>query len=158
MKQGSKYYPLYAYLKQTNQSEITMTISEIETLINHKLPATAWDKKAWWSNRSKGALQACAWIDAGYHTQNIDLEKQEITFMKFQASYNIQQQDGEIIWNSDSIKALRKEMGLTQAEFAEEMGVRRQTVSEWENNIYQPDRSTSKHLKLVAEKKQRYKT
>ena len=45
-------------------------------------------------------------------------------------------------------------MNLTQAKFAQELGVRRQTVSEWENGVYEPDRSTAKHLELIAKQKQ----
>ena len=41
-------------------------------------------------------------------------------------------------------------MGLTQAQFAQQLGVRRQTVSEWENGAYDPDRSTAKFLGLIA--------
>ncbi|MEO0738790.1 MAG: helix-turn-helix transcriptional regulator [Cyanobacteria bacterium J06649_12] len=41
-------------------------------------------------------------------------------------------------------------MSLTQAKFAQELGVRRQTVSEWENGVYEPDRSTTKFLELIA--------
>lgn len=41
-------------------------------------------------------------------------------------------------------------MGLSQAQFATELGVRRQTVSEWENGAYDPDRSTTKFLELIA--------
>jgi len=33
----------------------------------------------------------------------------------------------------------RKERGLTQDQFAEEMNVARQTVSSWENDIFIPD-------------------
>jgi transcriptional regulator with XRE-family HTH domain len=51
----------------------------------------------------------------------------------------------------DAIKALRKHMGLTQAQFAQELGVHRQkTVSEWENGAYDPDRSKMKFLELIA--------
>ena len=41
-------------------------------------------------------------------------------------------------------------MGLTQTQFAQELGVRRQTVSEWENGAYDPDRSKMKFLELIA--------
>jgi DNA-binding transcriptional regulator YiaG len=43
-------------------------------------------------------------------------------------------------------------MGLSQSQFAEELGVRQQTISEWETSAYEPNRATSKHLNLVAEK------
>lgn len=152
MKQGSKYYPLYEYFRDSQRSEITLTIDEIESRIEGNLPESARNRKAWWSNREKGALQAQAWISAGYHASEIDLEGQTITFRKFKTTYNIQREKGEVIWNKEAIKALRKHLGLTQAEFAAEMGVRRQTISEWENGVYEPDRSTAKHLGLVAER------
>ena len=152
MKPGSKYYPLYQHLTQCQQNTITLTLTEIEALMTGKLPASAWTKRAWWSNRSKGAIQATAWIEAGYHTHAIDLVQQTVTFKTFEAEYKVQFIDGEIAWDRMAIKALRKHMNLTQAQFAETLGVRRQTVSEWENGVYLPDRSTLKHLELVAEK------
>ncbi|MEM9008129.1 MAG: helix-turn-helix transcriptional regulator [Cyanobacteria bacterium P01_F01_bin.86] len=152
MKPGSKYYPLYQHLVQCQQDTLTLSLAEIEALATGKLPASARTRRAWWSNRSKGALQANAWIEAGYQTEMIDLEKQTITFKRFEAEYKIQHVDGEIAWDRVAIRALRKHMDLTQAKFAESLGVRRQTVSEWENGVYLPDRSTVKHLALVAEK------
>lgn len=55
-------------------------------------------------------------------------------------------------WTSEKVKALRDHLGLTQAQFAEELGVRQQTISEWEVGVYQPRRSTSKYLALIAER------
>ncbi|MGD1907280.1 MAG: helix-turn-helix transcriptional regulator [Leptolyngbyaceae cyanobacterium] len=150
IKTGSKYYPLYQYLQQQARREVGMAIAEIEALLPGPLPKSAWTQKAWWSNRSRGALQATAWISAGYHTHTIDLDQQRVTFRPFQAEYRIQQKDGVLLWEGDAIKALRKHLHLTQAKFAETLGVRRQTVSEWENGLYAPDRSTAKHLGLVA--------
>ena len=51
----------------------------------------------------------------------------------------------EIVWQQDAIRALRKHMNMTQSQFAEELGVRRQTISEWENGVYDPD---PQHLKV----------
>lgn len=152
IKPGSKYYPLFDYLQRCDQPEVLLTLSQIETLIEGKLPASAWQKKAWWSNRdSDSALQAGAWISAGYHADSVDLNQKTITFRKFKAQYNIQQIEGKILWNSDAIRALRKHMGMTQDQFAQEVGVRRQTVSEWENGKYEPDRPVTKLLGLIAE-------
>ncbi|NER80125.1 MAG: helix-turn-helix transcriptional regulator [Leptolyngbya sp. SIO1D8] len=152
MKPGSKYYPLYQHLTQCKKDPIALTLTAIEALIAGQLPISARTKRGWWSNRSTGALQASAWIAAGYHTHTIDLNAQIITFKKFKAEYKVQYSDGEITWNRFAIKALRKHMQLTQVQFAETLGVRRQTVSEWENGVYLPERSTLKHLGLVAEK------
>ncbi len=159
MKPGSKYYPLYEYLQgqeaspDENHPALTLNWAEIERLIQSALPASA-NKRAWWSNRdSDSALQASAWIQAGYHVETIDLDARTVTFRKFQAEYNIRRTDKAILWDQNAIKALRKHMSLTQAAFAQELGVRRQTVSEWENGVYEPDRSTAKHLELIAKQK-----
>lgn len=151
IKHGSKYYPLFEHLQSCQQEETTLTFAEIEALIGRSLPTSAYTKKNWWSNRdTTGALQAGAWVTAGFHVDTIDLEQKIITLRKFKAEYDIQQKDGEIVWRRDAIRALRKHMGLTQADFAEEMGVRRQTVSEWENGVYDPDRSTARFLRHIA--------
>jgi DNA-binding transcriptional regulator YiaG len=151
MKPGSKYYPLFQHLQQCDREEITLLFAEIETLLGCSLPNSAFSKKNWWSNRdSASALQAGAWISASYHIKSIDLVQQSVTFYKFRAQYNIQRKDGEMLWQQGAIKALRKHMGLTQSEFSQEIGVRRQTVSEWENGAYDPDRSTTKFLELIA--------
>lgn len=152
IKPGSKYYPLFQHLQSCGQDAVTLTFSEIEALIGESLPTSAFNKKNWWSNRdSSGALQAGAWVTAGYHVHSVDLGQQTVAFQRFQAQYNIQQKDGEIIWRQDAIQALRKHMGLTQAEFAQRLGVRRQTVSEWENGAYDPDRSTTRFLEHIAQ-------
>lgn len=152
IKPGSKYYPLFEHLQRCNQEAVTLTFTEIEALMGCSLPTSALRKKNWWSNRdSSSALQAGAWISAGYQIESVDLIQQTVTFHKFQAQYNIQKKDGEILWQQDAIKALRNHMGLTQAQFAQKLGVRRQTVSEWENGAYDPDRSTTKFLELIAE-------
>ncbi len=151
MKPGSKYYPLFDHLRHCGQAECVLTFDEIEALLGSPLPKSARERKNWWSNRdTPTALQAGAWVGAGYHVHGIDIPAQTAGFRKFESQYQIQQKDGKIIWQQDAIRALRKHMSLTQMEFAEQMGVRRQTVSEWENGVYEPDRSTSKFFELLA--------
>ncbi len=58
----------------------------------------------------------------------------------------------DIVWDSETVKLLREFMGFTQQQFADELGVRQQTVSEWEVGKYIPRRSTGKYLSLVAER------
>jgi DNA-binding transcriptional regulator YiaG len=155
MKPGSKYYRLFQHLQTIAHPEITLTIEAIAQLIDGDLSEKAYKTRAWWSNRdSKSAVQATAWIQAGYHTTRIDLPAQTITFKKFQTQYNIQQQNGTILWDQTAIRALRKYMDLTQADFSQELGVRRQTVSEWESGVYLPDRATSKHFDRLAQQVQ----
>ncbi|MBI2907194.1 MAG: helix-turn-helix transcriptional regulator [Chloroflexi bacterium] len=55
-------------------------------------------------------------------------------------------------WNSYRVRALRRHMGLTQAEMAEELGTRQQTISEWEVGMYRPRGASTTLLSIVAER------
>jgi len=151
MKEGSKYQPLLEFLRGSNQREVILTFAEIEALMNNPLPDSAKSKRAWWSNRSKGALQASAWMEAGYRVEDVDLDGQRVTFRKPTTGYQVQRVGDTVLWNSELIKALRLHIGLTQAEFAKRLGVRQATVSQWENKAYKPTLATSKYLTLIAE-------
>ena len=54
-------------------------------------------------------------------------------------------------WDSDAVRALRAHLGATQGELADELGVRQQTVSEWETGAYRPRGASAKLLNMVAE-------
>ena len=43
-------------------------------------------------------------------------------------------------------------MGLTQRQMAERMGVRQQTISEWETGMYQPRGASITLLSIIAER------
>ncbi|MGI0488965.1 helix-turn-helix domain-containing protein [Pantanalinema rosaneae CENA516] len=151
---GSKYQPLLEYLRHNDRSQITLTFAEIETVIGIALPESARKQRGWWSNRSKGALQASAWMSAGYLVAQLDLANEQVTFRKPPQIYKVQRIDGTVQWNGELIRALRSHMGFTQTQLAEELGVRQQTVSEWEQEVYAPTRASAKYLTLVAEKAQ----
>ncbi len=55
-------------------------------------------------------------------------------------------------WNKDQIQALRRHLGLTQQELAEQLGTRQQTISEWETGMYQPRGASVTLLSMIAEK------
>jgi len=58
----------------------------------------------------------------------------------------------KIEWNADTIKALRRHMGLTQQKMSEELGTRQQTISEWETGMYKPRGATKTLLNIIAER------
>jgi DNA-binding transcriptional regulator YiaG len=58
----------------------------------------------------------------------------------------------KIEWNADTIKALRRHMGLTQQKMSEELGTRQQTISEWETGMYKPRGATRTLLNIIAER------
>ncbi|MGQ0602678.1 MAG: helix-turn-helix domain-containing protein [Anaerolineales bacterium] len=55
-------------------------------------------------------------------------------------------------WDGGKVRALRSHMGLTQTEFAEELGTLQQTVSEWECGYHTPKGTSVTLLRIVAEK------
>jgi DNA-binding transcriptional regulator YiaG len=54
-------------------------------------------------------------------------------------------------WDSYSIQALRKHLGMTQQEMSEKLGTRQQTISEWEVGMYEPRGASSTLLSMVAD-------
>jgi len=55
-------------------------------------------------------------------------------------------------WDAGRVRALRRHLGLSQAALSSELGVRQQTVSEWETGLYRPRGAAARLLTLVAER------
>jgi DNA-binding transcriptional regulator YiaG len=55
-------------------------------------------------------------------------------------------------WEASGVRALRRHLGLTQRDLADELGVRQQTVSEWETGLYRPRGASARLLAIVAER------
>lgn len=55
-------------------------------------------------------------------------------------------------WNAETVRALRKHMGLTQKQLAEQINARQQTISEWETGMYKPRGTTIALLNIIAER------
>lgn len=82
----SKYDPLYRYLSEQKSRKVTLSLSDIESIINDGLPATAYKRPQWWGNsKTEDHHSQCkSWLDAGFMTVNVSdtLIKQCITFEK----------------------------------------------------------------------------
>jgi DNA-binding transcriptional regulator YiaG len=59
-------------------------------------------------------------------------------------------------WTAAHVAALRERLGLSQAAFARRLGVRQQTVSEWETGRYSPRGASAMVLRMVAEEAAAY--
>ena len=53
-------------------------------------------------------------------------------------------------WDAETIRALRKYLGWSQSALARELGIRQQTVSEWETGVYRPRGASVTILNLLA--------
>jgi len=55
-------------------------------------------------------------------------------------------------WSAEEVRRLRRHLGLSQDELAEELGMRQQTVSEWETGRYRPRGASLRLLGMIAER------
>jgi len=83
-KTKRKYTPLQEYLTALPKevSEITLTFSKVEEIIQAKLPASA-EKDEWWTRETKSSrVQADAWHSAGWIVLHLDIANQKVTFAR----------------------------------------------------------------------------
>lgn len=64
--------------------------------------------------------------------------------------------DGEGAWPAEAVSGLRYRLGVSQREFARLLGVRQQTVSDWETGLHAPQGASRRVLSIVAEQSARY--
>jgi len=55
-------------------------------------------------------------------------------------------------WDAGRIKALREHLEMSQALMAGQMGIRQQTVSEWELGQYEPRGASARLLSIIADR------
>jgi hypothetical protein len=56
-----------------SQKEVTLTYEQIERILNDKLPPSASQHRAWWSNQKEGPHpEKQAWLDAGWKSDTVN--------------------------------------------------------------------------------------
>ncbi|OGT28129.1 MAG: hypothetical protein A2Z17_02560 [Gammaproteobacteria bacterium RBG_16_66_13] len=152
VKAGSKYFPLFDHLRRQRTDRLALTFAAIERLLKGALPSSARRRRAFWSNRGRGGLQAAAWLAAGYDVVDVDLKAGRVEFARPGARYTLRREGPDVRWDGPLVRALRRHLAVDQAGLADVLGVRQQTISEWETGLYAPSRGRSKHLTLIAER------
>lgn len=77
-----KYEPLTEFLKQQAGSEVRMSFAQIERVIGSKLPPVAQRHRAWWSNSPTDNVMTKAWIEAGFRSEQVDMENGRLVFRR----------------------------------------------------------------------------
>jgi hypothetical protein len=78
----SKYEPLPQFLASVGGEALRMSFSEIERILGFKLPKSAYQHEAWWSNNATGHSHARAWMKFGWRTEAVDLAGRKVTFQR----------------------------------------------------------------------------
>ncbi|CAB5512442.1 hypothetical protein LMG26857_01732 [Achromobacter anxifer] len=87
----AKYSALGKYLSMLRVDSIALAFSEIETIIESPLPASAYKYPAYWSNERSGThTWSHVWQAAGWRSENLDLGGGSITFRRDQQSAEAQ--------------------------------------------------------------------
>lgn len=83
-KGGGRYAALADWLQSQpgRVEQVTLTFNQIEEIINHDLPGSARDFRAWWSNDSVGHTHSQLWLEAGWRTTYINLSEYRVTFSR----------------------------------------------------------------------------
>lgn len=80
-----KYEPLSRLLSRRDASRVRVSFVEIEKELGFKLPRSAYEYEAWWSNNETGHSHAKAWLEPGWRTEDIDLLGKKVTFARASA-------------------------------------------------------------------------
>jgi hypothetical protein len=82
-KLGTKYSPLTRYLaRRANYTDVaTLSFQRIEGIIGDSLPPQAYKTAEWWKNSHTGA-QRNAWLDVGWHVEDVNIEKRTVAFRR----------------------------------------------------------------------------
>ena len=77
-----KYGPLTAYLRASGQAVVPVTWEKIEEVIDAKLPPSARQHRAWWSNNPSNNVMTRAWLAAGYESADVNMEGRRLVFRR----------------------------------------------------------------------------
>jgi hypothetical protein len=78
----SKYQPLTEHLRKLSFSQYQLKFKDIENIIKDRLPASAYQYRAWWSNNPSNSAMTKAWLDAGWISSDVDLKGERLVFRR----------------------------------------------------------------------------
>ncbi len=81
----SKYEPLKDHLARLPTPVWRTSFREIERILGFHLPPSSRRHRALWSNNAQNHVMTQAWLSAGWRTEQVDLEKEELVFRKVSA-------------------------------------------------------------------------
>jgi len=85
MVMTGKYTPLENYLRDlpVNQREVVLSFEQIESIINAKLPPSAYGYQQWWDNEKEGNhVNARAWAKAGWKVERVDFNRKRARLVR----------------------------------------------------------------------------
>ena len=82
----SKYYPLHTFLKNApaHLEELTLSLAQVEQILDSALPASAYQYQAWWSNPTTPTQHpyAQSWLTAGWRVAGLNQQDGWVRFQR----------------------------------------------------------------------------
>jgi hypothetical protein len=78
----AKYTKLHQFFQTQVSDFVRMTFDEVEEETGFTLPASARLHQAWWANDRARHVQAKAWLDAGFESEQVDMKAGTIAFQR----------------------------------------------------------------------------
>lgn len=78
----SKYSSLTTFLASRTQPKIAMSFEDIERIVGSKLPQSAFNHRAWWSNNPTNSVMTKAWLAAGFRSEDVDMTARRLVFSR----------------------------------------------------------------------------
>lgn len=78
----SKYEPLEQKLRNLEVTRWTANFDEVERVLGFALPQSASKHPAWWANNGIGHSHCRSWLNAGWKTEQVDVNARKVTFTK----------------------------------------------------------------------------
>jgi len=78
----SAYDLLRTYLAARHDRRVELPFDALEGILGRKLPASARNHRAWWSNSTQGHSHARGWLDAGWEVDEVNLTAARVVFRK----------------------------------------------------------------------------
>jgi len=81
----SRYAPLAIWLQiqeQEEEDKVALTFSQVESIIQDSLPASARKYRNWWANDSVGHVQSKQWLEVGWRVSDVSLTEEIVVFSR----------------------------------------------------------------------------
>jgi hypothetical protein len=80
-----KYTPLENYLRDlpVSQKEVVLGFEQIESILNSKLPSSAYEDQRWWEHETEGNHRNTrSWSSAGWKIESLDVHAKWVKFVR----------------------------------------------------------------------------
>ena len=82
MPTAEEYAKLAKFLKTSTEKEIVLSIKNVEQIIGVPLPKSARNFRQWWENDLGHTQAKNGWLDVGWETFRVEMEKKRVPFRK----------------------------------------------------------------------------